>query len=281
MVGKERVRIGNQTAISAPSLLFPFEYAVQNGFDAFEWFPDKKVSGEGWTEEDLSPPVRHRIRETAVKHDISLSVHASLEADPLDPTSAAVFDRQVAFARDIGASLFNVHADLHAGIEAYARAIERLSERLNGTGIRLSIENTPRDTPDAFNELFYRLRSRRESDFVGMCLDVGHANLCESTRNNYLRYIDGLNRRLEIIHVHLHENYGDADSHLPLFTGPAGNDPSGIEGFIDRLVTRAFAGAIVFEQWPQPPELLNEARERFLRMLKARRRRSVPLENVD
>lgn len=276
MVGPRRIRIGNQTAISAPSLLLPFEYAVQNGFDAFEWFPDKKVSGEGWTEQDLSPQARHRIRETAEKYDISLSVHASMAADPLDPQSAALFDQQVAFAREIGASLLNVHADLRAGIEAYASAVERLSERLNGTGIGLSIENTPRETPEQFNELFYRLRSRGGPDIVGMCLDIGHANLCESTRNNYLRYIDTLDRRLEIIHLHLHENYGDADSHLPLFTGPAANDPSGIEGLIDRLENRAFAGAIVLEQWPQPPQLLKDARERLLLLQKARRACSLP-----
>jgi sugar phosphate isomerase/epimerase len=272
----ERIRIGNQTAISAPSLLLPFEYAVQNGFDAFEWFPDKKGSGEGWSEEDLSRELRLRIRETAAEHDISLSVHASLEADPLDPASAAVFDRQIEFTRELGASLFNVHADLRAGIESFARAIALLRERLHGTGIRLSIENTPCDTPEVFNELFYRLRSQGRSDLVGMCLDIGHANLCESTRNNYLRYIERLDRRVEIVHVHLHENYGDADSHLPLFTGPAGKDPSGIEGLIDWLVIRGFAGAIVFEQWPRPPELLKEARERFLVLLEARLTYAIP-----
>jgi len=30
------------------ALTIPFEYAVESGFNAFEWFPDKKESGEGW-----------------------------------------------------------------------------------------------------------------------------------------------------------------------------------------------------------------------------------------
>src|SRR5947209_6292522 len=42
------ISIGNQTAFSAASLMEPFEYALANGFDAFEWFPDKKESGAGW-----------------------------------------------------------------------------------------------------------------------------------------------------------------------------------------------------------------------------------------
>jgi sugar phosphate isomerase/epimerase len=268
------IRVGNQTSISAPNALLPFEYAVQNGFDAFEWFPDKKTSGAGWTEGDLSAQARARIRETAARHDIALSVHASLAADPLAPNSA-LFDGQVALARELGARLFNVHADLRAGVETYARAIALLSERLNGTGMALSIENTPRDAPEAFNQLFYQLRSQKGLSAVGMCLDLGHANLCEATRNDYLRYIDRLDNQLEIIHVHLHENYGDADSHLALFTGPAAKDPSGIEGLVDRLIGRGFAGAIIFEQWPYPPELLKRARERLLSLFHTRRTRAV------
>jgi len=102
---------------------------------------------------------------------------------------------------------------------------------------------------------------------VGSCLDLGHANLCESTRNNYLRYIDSLDGRVEIIHIHLHENYGDRDSHLPLFTGPAGKDSSGIG--IDRPASSPqVCGRYNFEQWPDPPELLTEARERLLLLAK-------------
>jgi phosphoglucan,water dikinase len=100
-----------------------------------------------------------------------------------------------------------------------------------------------------------------------MCLDLGHANLCEATLNDYLKFIDLLDSRVPIIHIHLHENYGDHDSHLPLFTGPAGKNDSGIKGFIERMRRRNFSGCIILEQWPKPPGLLNDARNRLFKII--------------
>jgi len=49
--------IGNQSAFSATRLLEPFEYAVANGFNAFEWFPDKRLfGGMGGTGFQPGPP---------------------------------------------------------------------------------------------------------------------------------------------------------------------------------------------------------------------------------
>src|SRR5215472_18655018 len=54
--------IGNQTACWAATAVEPFDYAVAQGFNAFEWFPDKKP-GAGWDENDLDPEARQRIRD--------------------------------------------------------------------------------------------------------------------------------------------------------------------------------------------------------------------------
>jgi sugar phosphate isomerase/epimerase len=110
---------------------------------------------------------------------------------------------------------------------------------------------------------------------VGLCLDVGHANLCAETRNDYLAYVDRLAPEVVISHVHLHENWGDEDSHLTLFTGPAGRDPAGVEGLVDRLVRRGFAGCIILEQWPDSPALLDLARDRLADLIAARRQVGV------
>ena len=100
-----------------------------------------------------------------------------------------------------------------------------------------------------------------------MCLDLGHANLCAATRNDYLKFFDRLDPQLPLIHLHLHENWGDRDSHLPLFTGPSGRDDSGIRGLMERIQRRNFSGSIILEQWPQPPSLLNNARDRLIQLL--------------
>ena len=128
-------------------------------------------------------------------------------------------------------------------------------------GLRLSIENTPHTTPADFNETFVCLGELDTvpSGTVGMCLDIGHANLCAPTHNNFIRYLDALAPEVPIIHVHAHENYGDADSHLTLFTGPARTDDTGVRAFRARLRRRNYHGAVILEQWPNPPQLLVEA----------------------
>jgi phosphoglucan,water dikinase len=269
MTNPGRIRIGNQTAISAPAIMVPFDYAVGNGFDAFEWFPDRNPSGRGWTENDLDPGTRARIRSTAARHDIRQSVHASWQANPLSSEAQPLLFASLDFARDIGASLLNIHLYTDEGIDAYVRSIAPLLSRLAEADIRLSIENTPLTTPAHFNELFARLRDHGPAgaECAGMCLDVGHANLCAPTRNDYLRYLGELDPRLPIIHIHLHENRGDRDSHLPIFTGPAGQDSKGIEALLERIVGRGFSGSVILEQWPDPPSLLNMGRDRLNRLL--------------
>ena len=55
-------RVGNQSAFSAVPLTGPFDFAVANGFEAFEWFPDKRPDGAGWLAHDLDGPTRQALR---------------------------------------------------------------------------------------------------------------------------------------------------------------------------------------------------------------------------
>jgi starch synthase (maltosyl-transferring) len=267
----KRIRIGSQSSFSARTLLQPFEYAVAHGFDAFEWLPDKKESGEGWSEEDISKETRASVRETARAKDIYLSVHASLQTNAGKQVTDGLFEKSVELALDIGARLFNIHFHPDGEIEVYAESIMPLIKTLSEAGIRLSIENTPDTTPQDFNRLF-KYFFKVHPDYlssVGMCLDIGHANLCEPTRNDYLKYVDMIDPIVPVIHIHMHENYGDYDSHLTIFTGPAGRDPSGMRGLIERMKKCGFSGSIILEQWPEPPGLLDSARNTLFDMIAA------------
>ncbi len=263
------IRIGNQTAFSSPSITAPFMYAIINGFDTFEWFPDINDSGKGWIAQDIGKKSRALIKQLALDYDITLSVHAPWQANPLESKSHKILFENIELAQNLGASLFNIHLNIEKGVEAFIRVITPFIKHLGKNNIKFSLENTPNIGPEDFNELFEQLNKivPEGTDHVGMCLDLGHANLCPETLNDYLKYIDLLDDRVPIIHAHIHENYGDYDTHLPLFTGPAGEDPSGIKGLLDRLNARKFSGSMILEQWPQPPSLLNEARNRLIEML--------------
>ena len=264
----KRIRIGNQTAFSTKNPMHPFEYAVQNGFDAFEWFPDKKVTGAGYRTNSLNAKTRCYIRDMAHQHDILLSVHAPWWANPLESKNRVLLMKSLHFAEDLDAKLINMHLYPEKGIEAYVGAIINMIQHTVEMGIKFSIENTPHTTPEDFNKLFHILSNLHglKTDHMGMCLDLGHANLSHSTPNDYLGFMDRLDPGIPIIHIHMHENYGDRDSHLTIFTGPSENDDSGLRDVIRRLKASAFSGAIIMEQWPDPPELLNQARDKLTRL---------------
>jgi phosphoglucan,water dikinase len=263
------IRIGNQTAFSSGEVILPFKFALDHGFDAFEWFPDKKKTGEGWTVRDVPPDIRSWIRQTAAVHDIRLSVHAPSSWSPRDQEAVSPFLEAIDFARDIGAVLFNFHLETEWGSRGYLDAVRPLIRLLGDEGIGLAVENTVYTSPQNFADFFRCLHESGEiaAGRIGICLDVGHANLFSGTRNDYLRFVDMLPPEIPIVHVHMHENYGDQDSHLTIFTGPAGNDDRGIRGLVERLKKKDFAGCIILEQWPKPEMLLVEARTRLLAII--------------
>jgi sugar phosphate isomerase/epimerase len=260
--------IGNQSAYSAVPLEQPFDFALAQGFEAFEWYPDKRADGAGWTMADIDATRRLAYRDRARDAGIRLSVHAPHSAEPLRPGAERELDEALRFAVDLGAGLLVVHFSEPRRCEEYAAAVTRFLQRCSIVGVRLAIENLPHVAPEEFNRLFTHLpRASRNGPAVGMCLDIGHANLYNGTHNDYLAYLNRLSPEVPIIHAHLHENHGDRDSHLVLFTGPAASEPLGISTLMKQLRQRGFEGNLVLEQWPTPPDLLVMARDRLMSLL--------------
>lgn len=188
------VWLGNQTSYAAATLLTPFEYALAQGFDAFEWFPDKKPDGMGWSATDLTIEQRLWIRQVSREHGIRLSVHAQAQVDSGAILGPGRFSQDIELAMDLGAEVINVHLPTLADSAFRKDETSELIQDVAGRGMKLVIENTPADTPQKFNELFAQWRAWDLPQFehAGMCFDLGHANLCPATRNDYLRYLDQL-----------------------------------------------------------------------------------------
>jgi sugar phosphate isomerase/epimerase len=258
-----RFFIGNQTAFCAP-LTEPFAFAVDHHFDAFELFPDSGPTGGGWSARDVTAEQRRYFRATAEARGIRLSVHAALEAGLLEASRDGTLGDDIDLARDLGAQVLNLHL-ASDDVDGCCRAALTLLEVLRPLGITLALENTPTVGPDEVNQLFARLPrvATGPAGGVGLCLDIGHANLCPDTHNDYLAYVDRLGSHVPIVHAHLHENWGDGDKHLTLFTGPSGKDASGVVGLLARLRRRHFRGSLILEQWPTPASLLTVARDRL------------------
>lgn len=257
------LRIGIQSSFIAQPLTAPFDFAVRHGFDAFEWYPDRLSDGSGWTASDLTQTERITLRNRARDAGIRFSVHAPMVVDLFRPETNGELEDSLHLAVDLGADLLNLHFTQFDRIDDFARSLVPLLDRCTAAGIRLALENMPAVAPEDINRLFALLPRTG----IGLCLDVGHANLFPDTRNDYLAYLDRLDPAVPIIHLHLHENDGRTDSHLLVFHGAAGQDPAGIVGLFDRLAKRKFTGRVILQQWPTPPEQLLEARDRLLEVL--------------
>ena len=172
----KQIRIGNQTSFSADTPSKPFEYAIANGFDAFEWFIDKKPGNGGWDDDDIDTEMRALIKSKAAEAGIALSVHAPWYANPLIDQGITLLMKNIAFADEIGAGLLNMHLYMDNGINDYVEAIIPIIENTAKLGINLSIENTVYTNSEDFNKLFTVLQKSNNPKNVGMCLDLGHAN---------------------------------------------------------------------------------------------------------
>jgi sugar phosphate isomerase/epimerase len=262
-----QIRIGNQTSGYAPARA-PYEFARRHGFDAFEWFSDR--CGAGWCEADTTDAEKQELRQVSESGAVRFSVHAPHAADPTTRAGLEAIRQSIRFGREIRAGVVNLHLFPEHQARTYAEALKPLLEEAARTGVLLSLENTPATSPDHVNAVFGALSAMAEATGrVGLCLDNGHANLHTGTHNDYVRFVDLLGDHVPIVHWHAHENWGDRDSHLPLFTGPSATNDSGLRSLVRRLWVRGFEGSIILEQWPHPPEQLVRTRDRLSELLAA------------
>jgi sugar phosphate isomerase/epimerase len=134
----------------------------------------------------------------------------------------SLFTRALETFADAGIGIVNIHPDPTTRLipidvvrTMNAEAIAELADRAEEYGVRLMVENLGASfsRPADLHEIFNAAPS------VGFHLDVGHANIAlgagEANRTGEL--LSAFGRRLA--HVHVHDNVGREDLHLPLGAG--------------------------------------------------------------
>ena len=183
---------------------------------------------------------------------LSLTVHAPfLDLNPgaLEPyvfEATAIRYRQTLAAADrLGARLVVFHPGyeywkyggkdrlwLEASLEFWPPIIE-LAEQFE---LRLALENIYETGPDTLAQLLERI----DSPLFGHCFDAGHWRLfSDRTLDEWFAVLAA-----RTIHIHLHDNTGTGDDHLPVGEGDIDF------GLLFRLV----------ETLPEPPSMTLEAR---------------------
>ena len=130
------------------------------------------------------------LRENLSLTDLALIVHAPDDLRAGSPEHDRQLDGALRYAHDAGADLVVYHRaqvrlnapDLGAVLEAEERSLRRAAELAQSLEVRIAVENLAPVYPG--QELVshnlrgvHELVQRLGSDSVGICLDIGHANI--------------------------------------------------------------------------------------------------------
>jgi len=192
---------------------------------------DLGVSVEVWLWQEVldnfEPKDLSWIKEELEKQGLSLSVHApwaDLSPGGLDNEVRKVtqkrFNQTLRFCEVLEPQNVVFHTGWYPGVKAEGGLLELwvkrsleiwvpLFERAKKSGFKISIENTYEEDPVLIKELI------KDQEGIGFCLDVGHVNVFGG--KDHKRWLEELGSSL--FEVHLHDNHGFYDEHLPLGEG--------------------------------------------------------------
>ena len=116
-------------------------------------------------------------------------------------------------------------------------------EYARGKGVRLCVENMPSEKEAPDNHLYgscaLNISALAEKLGIGVCWDVGHANISGYKQSEQMQILKG---KIEVLHIH--DNHGDKDAHLIPFNGSVdwedvanGIKDSDFSGILDVEVT--------------------------------------------
>jgi sugar phosphate isomerase/epimerase len=145
-------------------------------------------------------------------HGLVTDVNIASVYPELRKASVQLHRRAVEASARAGAELYVIHPGYVAWGSCKPRALSALEESLSELArleedldIRLAVENMPKSDWLFFNRPGLNLKG------MGLVLDVGHAHTCD-TLAEFIECSD-------VAHVHLHDNAGEKDEHLPLGQG--------------------------------------------------------------
>ena len=216
----------------------------------YEWWPSpsllKEIEAAGFTSAQVPAPP-----ESVLVDPRQCARHAGAVREALDTTSLrsvvhgpgsllagsseadAVFEGLLAYAAEIGAGQVVYHGACHPdepasedAMLAETRSLARLAARAERLGVAIAVENLAPVFPgpevlSARPPLLRSIVRRIGSPALGVCLDIGHANVVAALHHS--DPLELIEPALDVtILFHLHDNLG---SRHPPGPAPAGIDP--------------------------------------------------------
>lgn len=186
--------------------------------------------------EDLSSADRARLKDRLAGARLWCTVHVPIYGvnltSPVPFLAAAALGevvRAVDLAGDVGAELVVVHpghvdpdylqldGERDLAWRRFLLALEVVLSRARMREVRVALENKQRSRGwDMVHTAAEHMKALSSFPELGACLDLGHLH---TVGENPKAYVAALGERL--IHVHLHDNQGEWDEHLPVGAGSA------------------------------------------------------------
>lgn len=186
---------------------------------------------EGWEVvaegKHILPDIRDELEEAMSSYTMKFTIHAPLSdinIGTLNPGVRREVLNQlvdvVMIADDLGIERVTMHPGFLSPItfkkremamEAVRSSVGEIEKRTEETGVMKCLENMPRSFVTIFTEPEEILDLIDGTSFR-LCLDVGHAN----TTRNLAEFLEHWHR---FGSVHLHDNRGRIDQHLPIGDG--------------------------------------------------------------
>jgi sugar phosphate isomerase/epimerase len=145
-------------------------------------------------------------------HGLITDVNIASIHDAIRSASVELHHMAVAASAAVGASIYVVHPGFTSwpfcrdwAMQSLDKSLEELRLMQDEFCIPIAVENMPKS-----DWLFYPSPGL-DLKGLGTTLDIGHAHTCGS--------LDAFLASQDILHVHLHDNAGSSDDHLPLGQG--------------------------------------------------------------
>lgn len=201
--------------------------------------------------------IEEEFLEIAPSYDLEYSAHApmsDINIGSLNPRMREASLRELISGlgarRRLGMDVYTVHPAFLTPLglvsrdkvrEAAKDSLRRLDRLSEETGVKVALENMPRmytatgTTPQELTDLI-------EGTDLGICLDIGHAHTMGLLP-------DFLELRPLVVNIHIHDNRGEFDEHLPVGDGNIDYPPvlRGLAGYKGRYVieSRSLEEAVV------------------------------------
>ena len=244
-------------------------HPARDPVDEIEWFGR---NGFDFVDLSLEPPAAdpaevnvEGIRATLARYDLGVVAHAAYFIPISSPfpslrrVALQELHRTLKVAHHVGAQMMTVH---YYGIpplfpperypEWHVEALRPLCAQAAEMGVTILLENAP-GLPGQLDHIAHILEA---IPTLGFHLDSGHAHV-EGGIDMFEKYLERVGGRL--MHVHLSENDGSRDQHLPLNSVPR----SGIDwpARIKRLKTGGYDGTITLEVFAPDHAYLLQSRD--------------------